>query len=279
MAPPPKPKRKTPATTAAAAKKAAAGSKTSGETDADYPKEEPIRVVSKTYGLETYDKHAVTEYADGANDYYVIQFYVTGAVWDGGYLATLSEDGYTLKWSRPIEGLLFRMEHLKSIMGDDYSPSHIRVRAFDNVTQTMFKDKVEPDANGLYWGKPQEIHLKEKCTGTVDIDPTDYRGPPNVEPVMYRGRKNYQFHTIITCKVQIAERRKTTTIKKKKMTVDMFDIPSSQGTSPSPGVQRGKKRNRDWGGSHRGESEHNKVVEEEEEDEEVGDEDDRFSWR
>jgi hypothetical protein len=81
----------------------------------------------------------------------------------------------------------------------------------------MFKDKVEPDANGLYWSKPQEIHLKEKCTGTVDTDPTDYRAPPNVEPVMYRGRKNYQFHTIITCKVQIAERRKTTTIKKKKM--------------------------------------------------------------
>jgi len=234
MAPPPKPKRKTPAATAAAAKKAAAGSKTSGETDADYAKEEPIRVVSKMYGLETYDKHAVTEYADGANDYYVIQFYVTGAVWDGGYLATLSEDGYTLKWSRPIEGLLFRMEHLKSIMGDDYSPSHVRVRAFDNVTQTMFKDKVEPDANGLYWGKPQEIHLKEKCTGTVDTDPTDYRAPPKVDPVNFRGRKNYQFHTIITCKVQIAERRKTATIKKKKTTVDMFDVPSSQGTSPNP---------------------------------------------
>jgi len=114
MAPPPKPKRKTPATAAAAAKKAAAGSKTSGETDLDYAKEESIRMVSKTYGLETYDKHVVTEYADGANDYYVIQFYVTGAVWDGGYLATLSEDGYTLKWSRPIEGLLFRMEHLNA---------------------------------------------------------------------------------------------------------------------------------------------------------------------
>ena len=274
MAPPPtKQKLKTPAATAAAAKKAAAGSKKSGETDSDYPKEEPIRVVSKTYGLDTYDKHAVTEYADGANDYYVVQFYVTGAVWDGGYLATLSEDGYTLKWSRPIEGLLFRMEHLKSIMGDDYSPSHVRVRAFDNVTQTMFKDKVEPDANGLYWGKPQEIHLKEKCTGTVDTDPTDYRAPPKVDPVNYRGRKNYQFHTIITCKVQIAERRRTATIKKKKTTVDMFDVPSSQGTTPSPGIQRGIKRKRDWGGSHRGESKH-KVVEEEEEEEE---EDERFS--
>ena len=166
------------------------------------------------------------------------------------------------------------MEHLKSIMGDDYPPSHVRVRAFDNVTQTMFKDKVEPDANGLYWGKPQEIHLKEKCTGTVDTDPTDYRAPPKVDPVNYRGRKNYQFHTIITCKVQIAERRKTATIKKKKTTMDMFDIPSSQGTSPSKGVQRGRKHNRDWGGSHQGESEH-KVVEEEEE--EVDDEDERFS--
>ena len=271
----PKPKHKTPAATAAAAKKAAAGSKTSGETDSDYPKEEPIRVVSKTYGLDTYDKHAVTEYSDGANDYYVVQFYVTGAVWDGGYLATLSEDGYVIKWSRPIEGLLFRMEHLKSIMGDDYSPSHVRVRVFDNVTQTMFKGKIKPDANGLYWGKPQEIHLKKKCTGTVDTDPTDYRTPPKVDPVNYRGRKNYQFHTIITCKVQIVERRKTTTIKKKKTTVDMFDVPSSQGTSPSPGVQRGRKRKRDWGGSHRGESEH-KVVEEEEEEEEE-EEDERFS--
>jgi len=129
----------------------------------------------------------------------------------------------------------------------------------------MFKDKVEPDANGLYWGKLQEIHLKKKCMGTVDTNPTDNRALPKVDPVNYRGRKNYQFHMIITCKVQIAERRKTATIKKKKTTVDMFDVPSSQGTSPSPGLQRGRKRKRDWGGSHRGESEH-KVVEEEEEE-------------
>jgi len=74
--------------------------------------------------------------------------------------------------------------------------------------------------------------------------------------------------------VQIAERRKIATIKKKKTTVDMFNVPSSQGTTPSPGVQCGRKRNRDWGGSHRGESEH-RVVEEEEE--EVDDEDERFS--
>ena len=73
----------------------------------------------------------------------------------GGYLATLSKDGYTLKWSRPIEELLFTMGHLKSIMGENYSPSHVRVRAFDDVTQAMFKDKVEPGANSIYWGDSQ----------------------------------------------------------------------------------------------------------------------------
>jgi hypothetical protein len=72
--------------------------------------------------------------------------------------------------------------------------------------------------------------------------------------------------------VKIAEPRTTEPINNNTTTVDMFDVPSSQGTSPSPGVQRGS--NRDWGGSHRGESEH-KVVEEEEE--EVDNEDERFS--
>ena len=36
-------------------------------------------------------------------------------------------------------------------MGEDYSPSHVRVRAFNDVTQkAMFRDKVEPDASGVY---------------------------------------------------------------------------------------------------------------------------------
>ena len=164
---PPKATTKTPAAAAALKKAVAAASKkTTGESEADYPPSAPVRVVSKTYGLSTYDKYAVSEYAEGSSDFYEIEFYVNGVLPEvGGYLATLSEDGYTLKWSRPIEGLLFRMEHLKSIMGDDYSPSHVRVRAFDNVTQTMFKDKVEPDANGLYWGKRREWPLLGQTPG------------------------------------------------------------------------------------------------------------------
>jgi hypothetical protein len=251
---PPKGTTKTPAAAAAALKKAvaAASKKTTGESEADYPPSAPVRVVSKTYGLSTYDKYAVSEYAEGSSDFYEIEFYVNGVLPEvGGYLATLSEDGYTLKWSRPIEELLFTMGHLKSIMGEDYSPSHVRVRAFDDVTQAMFKDKVEPDASGVYWGDPQKVHLKEKCTGTVKALAKVYRAPTKVEAIKYKGRRSYQFNTIVSCKVQWAERRKTASVKTKTTVVDMFDVPSSQGTTPSPGIQRGRKR--DWGGSHQAE--------------------------
>ena len=57
-----------------------------------------------------------------------------------------------------------------------------------------------------------------------------YRAPPNVEAIKDKGRRNYKFNTIVLCKVQWAERRKTTTVKKKMTVVDMFDVPSSQGT-------------------------------------------------
>ncbi len=54
--------------------------------------------------------------------------------------------------------------HLESIIGDNYSPSHVLVHTFGDVTQAMFRDKIEPDANGLYWGDPQKVHLKSKCS-------------------------------------------------------------------------------------------------------------------
>ena len=167
----------------------------------------------------------------------------------GGYLATPSKDGYTIKWSLPIEELLFTMGHLKSIMGENYYLSHVRVRVFDDVTQAMFKDKFEPDANGIYLGDPQKIHLKEKCTGTVVALAKVYCAPTKVEAIKDKGRRNYQLNMIVSCKVQQVERRKTASIKTKMTVVDMFDVPNSQGTTPSPGVQCDRKR--DWGGSHR----------------------------
>ena len=133
-------------------------------------------------------------------------------------------------------------------MGENYTPSHVQVRAFDDVTQDVFKDKVEPDTNGVYWGNFQKVHLKEKCMGTVVSLAKVYRAPAKVEAIKDRGKQNYQFNMIISCKVQLVKQRKTTTVKKKKTVVDMFNVPSSQGTSPSPGVQHSRKH--DWGDSH-----------------------------
>ena len=163
-------------------------------------------------------------------DFYEIEFYVNGMLPEvGGYLVTLSEDEYTV--SRPIKELLFTMRHLKSIMGENYSPSHVRVRAFDDVTQAMFKDKVEPDANGVYWGDPQKVYLQEKCTGTVTALAKVYRAPTKGEAIKDKGRRNYKFNTIVSCKVQWAERRKTASVRTKTTVVNIFDVSSSQGTT------------------------------------------------
>ena len=43
-----------------------------------------------------------------------------------------------------------------------------------------------------------------------------------------KGRRNYQFHTIVSFKVQIADLRKTTTVKTKTTVVNMYNIPSNQ---------------------------------------------------
>jgi hypothetical protein len=76
-----------------------------------------------------------------------------------------------------------------------------------------------------------------------------YCAPTKVKVIKYKGRRNYQFNTIVSCKVQWAERRKTARVRTKTTVVEMFDVPSSQGTIRSPGVQCNRKRDR--GGSHR----------------------------
>jgi hypothetical protein len=180
-----------------------------------------------------------------------LSFFVSGVLPEtGGYVTTLSDDSHTIRWSRPVDGFLFSMEHLKSVMGADYSDTHVRVRSFDEVTQAISKDRVEADANGLFWGKPQEIHLEKRCTGTVEAVSMPYRAPCSLEPVTdSRGRRHYQYYSIVQVKAQLADQRKTA--KKKALKTRPLELyeASSQGTTPSPGVRR--RRQRDWGGSDR----------------------------
>jgi hypothetical protein len=200
------------AVTAAAAFKKTAGPKATGKTDVEYSMTTPaIRVVLKKYSLSTPNKYAVSYFAEGSTNFYKIKFFVNIMLPKvGGYLATLLDEGFTINWSHPIEERLFTMGTLRSIIGEDNSSSHVRVRMFNKVTQTMNKNKIKPDANGLYWGDPQKVHLKSKCTGTPITQAKVYQAPPTVDVIRdKKGHQNYQFLTIVSCKVQIADLQKT----------------------------------------------------------------------
>jgi hypothetical protein len=57
--------------------------------------------------------------------YCVVSLYLTGIVPEGGFNVSLSLDGFTISWSRPVDAFLFSMQHLKKIMGEKYSDTHI----------------------------------------------------------------------------------------------------------------------------------------------------------
>jgi hypothetical protein len=233
---------KTATKVAAAATKKAAAAKTTGETEADYRSTaSACHPVSKLYGCGINNKYAVLIDSEGTTDFCLVWFFVCGVLPEtGGYVVTLLDDGHTIRWSRPVDGFLFSMEHLKSVMGEDYSDTHVRVRSFDEVTQAISKDRLEADTNGLFWEKPQEIHLKKRCTGTVEAIEMPYRAPRSLEPVSYsKGRQHYQYYSIVQVKAQLVEQRKT--IKKKASKtwpLKLYEVASSQGTTPGPGVRR-----------------------------------------
>ena len=133
------------------ANKKPAAAKTTGLSAADLtPKK---KHPSKLFFLGTGDKYSICSDVVGTTEYKIITFLLSGVLpSEGGFLCTLDEDGHTVKWSRPVDAFLFSMGHLRGIMGEeDYSESHVRVRSFDDVLQSMSHDKVEADAADKYW--------------------------------------------------------------------------------------------------------------------------------
>jgi len=190
---------------ARAKKKTTAGSKTTGEMAADYTTAPPAIKPTKLYYLDSDDKYSVSYDLKGTTAYVILTFYLNGMLPPkGGYLCTLAEDGHTIRWSRPVDSFLFSMDHLKGIMGDDYSESNIRVRSFDNILQAMHRDKIEPDTNGLFWGKPYEICFEKNLTGTPDCNDIPYRAPGIKSLVDKRNCAHHQYHTMVIVAIQVA---------------------------------------------------------------------------
>ena len=241
---------KAPAAAPRAKKKTTAGSKTTGETAADYTTAPPAKKPTKLYYLDSGDKYSVCYDLKGTTEYVILTFYLNGMrPPKGGYQCTLAEDGHTIRWSRPVDSFLFSMDHLEGIMGDDYSESNVRVRSFDNILQAMHRDKIEPDTNGLFWGKPYEIYFEKNLTGTPNCNDIPYRAPGIESPVDKRGRAHHQYHTMVIVTIQVADARRTTTRGKRAKPVNLYGIDSSPSVEDDRPPRRG--RNNDWGGSHR----------------------------
>ena len=105
---------------AQAKKKTTAGSKTTGETAADYTTAPPANKPTKLYYLDSGDKYSVCYDLKGTTEYVIFTFYLNGMLPPkGGYQCILAENGHTIRWSRPVDSFLFSMDHLKGIMGND----------------------------------------------------------------------------------------------------------------------------------------------------------------
>ncbi len=93
----------------------------------------------------------------------------------------------------------------------------------------------------------QEIHLKKRCTGTPESIVMPYCMPSIVAPILdFRGCKNYQYNTIVLIKVQLAKQHKTAKKIAKTWPLELYEIASSQGTTPSPSMCNVRRRDEDW---------------------------------
>ena len=206
-----------------------AGLKTTGEVEGiDFVTPPPKLKDNRTYNINMSDGWICVRYTTGPRDYVMAEFHVNGTLPVGSYRMAFSEDGQTVTFKRAIHKFLYNKEHLRAIMRDgEYSDTHTLVAAVDDNAQRMRSDKID-ESGDFFWGTPQVINLKVKCTGTPEFGYKEY---PTGHVV--RG-KHKQFNCVCTCKVQVAEQRTSTVFGVARGVVDMFGLPSSQSSNDSP---------------------------------------------
>jgi hypothetical protein len=128
-------------------------------------------------------------------------------------------------------------------MGTDYSTTHTRVIAYDDVAQEMLEKKVISESK-LYWGEPQVVRLKWECTGTHKI----FKGGYAIDYVVMdsSGRKNRQRNTILIVRVEKAKERLAAAAEVVVKEISLLGV-FSQGSSndgPPPRHKRARPKGR-----------------------------------
>ena len=193
------------------------------------------------YSIDVCNAAIVTYYNDAAVDYAEVKIHVNGLVPEGSCKFTVAADCMSILWQRATDKICFASEHLKAVMKNNYSMSHNRVIAYNDIAQNMIGDKVTPDAAGQFWGALQVIKLKARVTGT----PKELFLPyPTVHTAEWKGKAHQQFNTLCHCKVQLEKQRFTNMVKAERRTINLFDLPSSQSSNndPSPPPKKRRKK-------------------------------------
>jgi len=191
---------------------------------------------AKPYLLDIHDGYVVVYYTEDGLDYAEVEIIVQGVLPANGYRFEVRPDGMAVTWMRAFHRACFSKDHLRHTMGSSFSLSNNRVTAYDNVTEEMKRARVTPDASNLYWGDPQVVPLKAKCTGTPEINHITY--PTGVTASRNGKTHHMQFNSIYYCRVLLSEQRSSSTAKVSHQTVDLLDLPSSQSETNSPARRR-----------------------------------------
>ena len=156
----------------------------------------------------------------------------------------MTEDGLLVSLVCVISSRSFDKKILRKIMGGEYRESSSLVIAWDDTVLEMQAKNVRP-VNGLFWGEPQVVRLRWKCTGTpTAVNKHDYLTEYRVRDK--RGEYHVQCDCIMLVTIKKAEERTQAELEVVTSYVDLFGIDRSQSQrsddSPSPPCCRRNKR-------------------------------------
>jgi hypothetical protein len=187
-------------------------------------------------------------YADGVYDYADAVFRINGMMQKSEYRIRVAEDGLSVLFLRAICSCSFDKKILRKIMGAEYRESSAHVVAWDDTALEMQANNVRL-VNGLFWGKPQVVWLRWKCTGTpTRVDKHDY--PTECRVKDKQGEWHVQCEDcIVIVTVRKAEERTQVELEMATSYIDLYGIDSSQSQRsddpPSPPRRRKKRLSED----------------------------------
>jgi hypothetical protein len=198
-----------------------------------------------SFSVDANDPLTAQYYAAGVYDYADVVFRVNGTMNKGEYQVRVAEDGLSVSFVRAISSRSFDKRILWKIMGAKYCESSSRVVAWDDTALEMQAKNVRP-VNGLFWGEPQVVRLRWKCTGIpTAVNKHDY--PTEYRVMDKRGEWHVQCDCIVLVTVRNAEEQTQAELEVATSYVDLFGIDSSQESQrsddpPSPPPRQRKKR-------------------------------------